>query len=203
MSDRSASSRRVQTLRAHLAGGGGSDCGGDCGSAAACAGPSSSPTSSRIRCAGNHAMPFEAWKVGQLLETKCRTINDADIINYTHLTGYDAENLFGDMEYLRNVAGHKRRLAPGLLTASIADALIVGSGILEGYAVALVSLNDVVAKAPVYGGDTLQVLLEVTESKPSKSKPDRGFVTTSQQVINQDGTVVMEYKVTRLLRRSK
>jgi len=156
----------------------------------------------RIRCAGNHAMPFEAWQVGQQLETKRRTVNDADIINFTHMTGYDAENLFGDMEYLREVGGHCRRLAPGLLTASLADALIVGSGILEGYAVALVSMDNVKAKAPVYGGDTLQVLLEVKSVNPSKSKPDRGFVTTVQKVLNQDGTVVMEYEVTRLLRRS-
>eukprot|EP00512_Aurantiochytrium_limacinum_P005626 CAMPEP_0171519794 /NCGR_PEP_ID=MMETSP0959-20130129/6113_1 /TAXON_ID=87120 /ORGANISM="Aurantiochytrium limacinum, Strain ATCCMYA-1381" /LENGTH=152 /DNA_ID=CAMNT_0012059301 /DNA_START=192 /DNA_END=650 /DNA_ORIENTATION=- len=147
-------------------------------------------------------MPFEAWQVGQQLETKRRTVNDADIINFTHMTGYDAENLFGDMEYLREVGGHCRRLAPGLLTASLADALIVGSGILEGYAVALVSMDNVKAKAPVYGGDTLQVLLEVKSVNPSKSKPDRGFVTTVQKVLNQDGTVVMEYEVTRLLRRS-
>ena len=154
-----------------------------------------------IKCAGTHAMPLEAWAVGQSLVTKCRTVNDSDIVGYVQMTGYSAENLFGDMEYLRR-AGHDKRMAPGLLTASIADALIVGSGILEGYAIALVNITDMVAKAPVYGGDTLQVKLQVTNVKLSKSKPDRGVVTTRQQVINQSGQVVMEYTVSRMLKRS-
>jgi len=160
-----------------------------------------STTSGVTSCNGNHGMAFEEWSEGQKLETKRRTISDVDIIQFTHMTGYDAENLFGDMVYLREVAGHKRRLAPGLLTASVADALIVGSGILEGFAVALVKITDLRATAPVYGGDTIKVELEVTECKPSLSKPDRGIVTTKQRVVNQEGIVVMEYTVSRMLRR--
>jgi hypothetical protein len=45
---------------------------------------------------------------------------------------WQAENLFADVEYLKS-QGHPARMAPGLLTASVADALIVGSGIIEGY----------------------------------------------------------------------
>uniref|UniRef100_A0A7S3PFL7 MaoC-like domain-containing protein n=1 Tax=Aplanochytrium stocchinoi TaxID=215587 RepID=A0A7S3PFL7_9STRA len=155
-----------------------------------------------IKCYGNHARPFQEWAIGQRYITKRRTIPDADIINYTHLTGYDAENLFGDMVYLKETAGHDRRLVPGMLTGSIADALIVGSGILEGYAVALVSINNFRALAPVYAGDTIQVEMEVTKVKPSKSKKDRGIVTTYQKVKNQDGKVVVEYEVSRMIRRS-
>ena len=119
-------------------------------------------------CYGNHARPFEAWEVGQRLITKRRTINDADVVSYIHLTGYDAENLFGDMVYLKEVAGHSKRLVPGMLTGSIADALIVGSGILDGFAIALASLDNFKAVAPVYAGDTIQVELAVTKVKPSE-----------------------------------
>ena len=52
-------------------------------------------------------------------------------------------------------------MAPGLLTASIADALIVGSGIIEGYAVAMIGIDNLVAKKGVYAGDTIMANLEV------------------------------------------
>jgi acyl dehydratase len=148
------------------------------------------------------AMPFERWELGQMLVTKRRTVYEADILQYTQMTGYSAENLFGDRVYLKDIAGHDKLMAPGLLTTSIADALIVGSGVLEGYAVALVGITDLVAKAPVYAGDTIQVHLSVTEVKPSKSKPDRGVVTTQQRVVNQQGREVLTYTVSRMVRRA-
>lgn len=157
----------------------------------------------KIKAFGDHAMPFEKWQVGQNLITKRRTIHEADIVNFAHMTGYDAENLFGDMVYLKEVAGHEKMMAPGMLTGSVADALIVGSGILEGYAVALVSIDNFVAKSPVYAGDSITVQVKVTEVSPSKSKPDRGVVKTHQVVTNQHGKVVLEYDVSRMLRRSK
>eukprot|EP01046_Picozoa_sp_COSAG06_P045715 COSAG06_NODE_6362_length_2965_cov_61.988137_2_plen_65_part_00 len=52
-------------------------------------------------------------------------------------------------------------MAPGMLTASIADALIVGSGIIEGYAVAMIGIDGLMAKKGVYAGDTISVEFEV------------------------------------------
>jgi acyl dehydratase len=48
-----------------------------------------------------------------------------------------------------------------MLTASIADALIVGSGIIEGYAVAMIGIDGLMAKKGVYAGDTISVEFEV------------------------------------------
>ena len=36
----------------------------------------------------------------------------------------------------------------------------------------------------------------------SKSRPDRGVVSTHQRVLNQNGEVVLEYDVKRMLLRS-
>ena len=49
------------------------------------------------------------------------------------------------MEYLAT-QGHPGRMAPGVMTAAIADALIVGSGIIEGYAVAMIQMDALTAK---------------------------------------------------------
>jgi acyl dehydratase len=58
---------------------------------------------------------------------------------------------------------------------------------------------DLDIKGPVYVGDTLGVIVEVTEQRPT-SKGDRGLVTTRNEVVNQRGEVVLVYTPTRLTR---
>ena len=48
--------------------------------------------------------------------------------------------------------------------------------------------------APVFHGDTLFAETEVLEVRPSRSKPDRGTVKVHTRVLNQDGTLVAEFK---------
>ncbi|MBT3350880.1 MAG: acyl dehydratase [Nitrospinaceae bacterium] len=146
-------------------------------------------------------IPLEDWVVGQKITTRGRTIAETDIVNYVNTVGY-TESLFLDMEYLRE-KGHDRRMAPALLTAGIADALIIQTGILHNYAVALLGIDNLVARAPVYAGDTLRVEVEVNETKASTSRPDRGVVASHQRVINQTGEVVLEYDVKRMVLREK
>lgn len=143
--------------------------------------------------------PFEEWSLGQKFTTRGRTISETDIVNFVNTVGY-TESLFLDMEYLAE-KGHSRRLSPAMLTASIADALIIQTGLLHDNALALLGIEGLTARAPVYAGDTLHVEVEVNGLHPSKSKPDRGVVTSRQKVINQMGTVVLEYEVSRMLLR--
>src|SRR5215831_16209595 len=52
---------------------------------------------------------------------------------------------------------------------------------------------------PVRPGDTLSVRVTVLEAVPSKSKPDRGAITSFVEVINQAGEVVMTFKVVNII----
>ena len=144
-----------------------------------------------VRAGGENGLPFERWEVGQHFYTTRRTISDSDISTFVQVAGFQvcsfparltsvlaistripfsvyphtviclqAENLFADMEYLKS-QGHPARMAPGLLTASIADALIVGSGIIEGYAVAMIGIDKLTAKKGVYAGDTISADFKV------------------------------------------
>lgn len=148
-------------------------------------------------------LPFEAWYSGLKMTTKRRTISEFDVLGFTQTTGYFNEKLFSDDVYRKEVALHPRRLVPALLTASIADGLIISSGIIEGFAIALLGIENLKAMAPVYAGDTLYVELVTLKVTSSKSKPDRGIVTTKQFVKNVNGIVVLEYTVSRMLRRSR
>ena len=75
------------------------------------------------------------------------------------------------MQYLQS-QGHPARMAPGVMTAAIADALIVGSGMIDGYAVAMIEMDQVKARKGVYAGDTIRVDLEVS---PGSCAPGGGL----------------------------
>jgi acyl dehydratase len=52
---------------------------------------------------------------------------------------------------------------------------------------------------PVRPGDVLCLRVTVSESKRSRSKPDRGIVHSYVETLNQNGEVIMSMKATNLL----
>jgi acyl dehydratase len=64
---------------------------------------------------------------------------------------------------------------------------------------AFVGLEQMRLLAPVKLGDTIQVQVEVLDSKEVKSRGG-GIVRFRHQVRNQRGETVMEYQVSRLIR---
>ncbi|MDT8346130.1 MAG: MaoC/PaaZ C-terminal domain-containing protein, partial [Thermohalobaculum sp.] len=54
---------------------------------------------------------------------------------------------------------------------------------------------------PVRPGDRLRVRVEVTDSRPSRSRPDRGITRFDHTVLNQDGEAVMTYETMVILAR--
>jgi acyl dehydratase len=54
-------------------------------------------------------------------------------------------------------------------------------------------------RRPVLVGDTIEVVVEVTESRPS-SRPGRGVVAARNTVLNQHGEDVLVYTPIRLIR---
>jgi acyl dehydratase len=55
--------------------------------------------------------------------------------------------------------------------------------------------------APVNPGDTLAARLEIEGVRPSKSKPDRGFITTRAVLTNQDHIEVLTLLVPFMIQR--
>ena len=85
-----------------------------------------------------------------------------------------------------------------MMTFSYAEGLVIQGGSIHGTGLAFLS-SDLTIHAPVYTGDTITVVVEVTEQRPT-SKGGRGVVTTRNRVVNQDGVVVMTYTPARLTR---
>lgn len=141
---------------------------------------------------------FEDYDNAWSMETTRRTISEYDIMQFVTLVGL-REPLFLDMQYLQEETDYERRLAPGSLTFSYAEGLVIGSGMLEGTGMAYLG-GDSKVLGPVYVDDTIHVELALHDKRET-SKKDRGIVTTYNRVYNQSGDLVLEYWPKRMIRR--
>ena len=130
---------------------------------------------------------FEEFEVGQSITSPGRTVTEADVVGFAALTG-DWTSIHTDAVY---AAQHPlgQRVAHGLLGLSIASALAVRLGFLEGTVLAFREISDWKFSQPIYFGDTIRLRATVVETKPLR-RLGGGQVTFKVQVLNQDEQVV-------------
>jgi acyl dehydratase len=141
-------------------------------------------------------MTFEEMTVGLKFRTAARTVTETDLVNFVTLCGFN-EPLFWDARHAKS-AGYEGRLIPGALIYAIAEGLVLQTHALHGTGLAFMQMELQVLR-PVFVGDTLDCVVEITESRPS-SKPGRGVVTSRNRVFNQSGEEVLVYTPVRLIR---
>ena len=144
-------------------------------------------------------LDFEGHKVGAVYRTLARTVSETDIVSFVNLCGF-VEPLFIDMEYVKRASVFKRRAAPGALTFSLSEGLIMQTGLIHGTGMAYLG-GELRIVAPVLEGDTIRVEIEVVDKRETK-KADRGIVTYQHRVLNQRDEVVLEARVQRMIRRA-
>jgi acyl dehydratase len=142
---------------------------------------------------------FEAHAVGAVYRTLARTVSETDIVNFVNLGGF-TEPLFMDMEFVARESLFKRRAAPGALTFSLSEGLIMQTGLIHGTGMAWLG-GEIKMVAPVLEGDTIRVEVEIVDKRETK-KADRGIVTYRHRVVNQRDEVVMEARIQRMIRRA-
>ena len=140
---------------------------------------------------------FDDYVEGERLETPRRTVTDYDISAFVTLCGFLTPT-FTDLEYVSRPEHYSGRIAPGMLTLSFAEGLILTAGVTRGTGLALLELTPT-WKAPVYSGDTIYTEI-LCASKRLTSKGDRGVVTTENVVWNTKGVVVASYTSKRMIK---
>ena len=144
-------------------------------------------------------MPGLRWEdmtVGDMLTTSARTITESDLVTFVTSAGF-LEPLFLDAR-AATAGPYTGRLVPGALTFVFAEGLVIQTGVIHGTGMAFLG-TELRVVAPVYVGDTIDVEVEVTEARASRT-PGRGVVTTRNRVRNQRGEEVLVYTPTRLIR---
>ncbi len=134
-------------------------------------------------------------KVGEQFRTLNRTITEADIVQIIGVTGM-VETLFTDLSFTQDHGVIKGRVSPAALVYTIIEGLLV-QATMQTTGLALLEVHKKVL-APVFAGDTIHAEVEVTGVRAT-SKGNRGIVTTTNTVVNQTGTTVMEYTAVRMM----
>jgi acyl dehydratase len=132
---------------------------------------------------------FEEFQVGQRIVTSGRTITEADVVNFAGLAG-DFNQIHVDAEYSAGTP-FGQRVAHGMLVASIASGMANQTGFMEGTVMAFREINEWKFIRPVFLGDTVHAVLEVTETKDLR-RIGGGAVTVLVDVQNQKNETVMK-----------
>ncbi len=138
---------------------------------------------------------FEDIEIGAVMETRGRTITEADIVQFAGLTG-DYNPMHTDAEYMKSSA-FGQRIAHGMLTLSYAVGQAYQLGFMERTVIAFRGL-EMKFSLPVFIGDTLHVELVVRE-KTEARRMGGGWVVLDVKIINQAGKTVQSGNWTVLL----
>ena len=140
---------------------------------------------------------FEDFKLGETFYIPSRTVTDAHFLAFQAASG-DNHPIHYDREHCRQ-HGHKDLLAHGY---QVVIQTAAGAGILpyliEESLMGFIEQSSRFLK-PVYSGDTLYPLLEVTELKPQRTT---GVLTLTTTIHNQRDELVMEGMQRYLLRKN-
>lgn len=143
-------------------------------------------------------MWFEDARVGRRFETAARTITEADLVNFSGLSG-DFNELHTNAEVMRG-SEFGERIAHGALVLSIVTGLRSQTRLFEDTIIAFAEIRSWRFRAPVLINDTVRAVNEITEMRES-AKPDRGVVVQHVTVLNQRDETVQEGDMVTILRR--
>lgn len=141
---------------------------------------------------------FDEWEVGETIEHPIRrTVTETDNLLFSTMT-HNPQPLHLDAEAAK-ASEFGQILVNGTFTFSLMVGLSVGETTL-GTLVANLGYDKLIMPKPVFIGDTLRATSEVTDIRPSKSRPGQGIVTWKHQLLNQRDEVVCECLRSALLK---
>lgn len=140
---------------------------------------------------------WDALVEGDRVVSAGMTITDAHLVNWAGLTG-DLVSLHLDETYAQQTQ-FGQRIAHGPLTLSLGLGLMTQTGYFSNV-MAWLGLDEVRALAPVFIGDTIHVEAVVSTARES-SKPGVGIWSLDYTVFKQDGTKVMTFTSSFMIKR--
>lgn len=134
---------------------------------------------------------------GMRFETGAVTVSEADIIAFARQ--FDPQYFHLDPEAAKSSA-FGGLIASGLHTLNLSMRLFFGLSLWPRAIIGSPGMDEIRWVKPVFPGDTLTSRLEITAVTPSRSKPDRGVVTTRHETANQHGETVLTFACLHMVR---
>ena len=141
---------------------------------------------------------WEDFGEGQVHEFGACEVKREDIVRFA--SEFDPQPFHLDVEAAKQTI-FGGLIASGFHTMALTFRLYVQTNALATASLGSPGLDEVRWLRPVRPGDTLRAVVEVLETRPSTSKPDRGIVTVKYTTRNQRGEPVMTMLAKQLIRR--
>jgi len=133
---------------------------------------------------------FDQWAIGETLTHEIRrTVTETDNLLFSTMT-HNPQPLHIDLEAAKE-SEFGQILVNGTFTFALMIGLSVGDTTL-GTLVANLGYDKLIMPKPVFIGDMLRGETEITDLKPSKSRPGAGIVTFTHRLLNQRDEVVCQ-----------
>jgi len=150
----------------------------------------------------NFAVPvdqryFEDYVPGSVFEYGSITLAERAIMEFA--AQFDPQYIHTDLRAAAD-GPFGGLIASGWHTAAVMMRLFVDHYLSHVASLASPGIDELRWLQPVRPGDTLSIRVSVIEANRSRSKPDRGLVRSSIEVLNQNREVVMSVKAMNILR---
>ncbi len=146
----------------------------------------------------NASRYLEDFSVGMEFHSGPKLVSEADIIRYA--TEYDPQYYHLDPEAAKH-SQFGQLIGSGLHTLSLSFRLFFDLDLWPKAIIASPGMNNLKWLLPLLPGDAISISAEITEVRPSRSKPDRGLVIMDHKTTNQRGEVILTVECLHMLRR--
>lgn len=137
-----------------------------------------------------HTMYLEDFEVGQRFKTHAMSLDEPAIMDFARQ--FDPQPIHTDREAAAE-GPYGGIIASGFHTVGVIFRLWIDLGLMLKSSLGGPGIEDLKWIAPVRPEDTLHAEVEVTEVRPSKSKPDRGIVRFQMEGFNQRNEMVISF----------
>ncbi len=134
---------------------------------------------------------LEDYTTGEVAEFGHYLVTEEEIIRFAQQ--YDPQVFHLDKEAAKQ-SSFGGLVGSGWMTTGIMMRLMVLHFIPPCSSMGSPGVDEVRWLKPVFPNDVLRVRITVTSVKVSQSKPDRGVITFTTEVLNQDNDIVMRVK---------
>ena len=139
---------------------------------------------------------FEDYVPGAVHEFGSIVAEETEMIEFARR--FDPQSFHTDQEAAKqSVFGGL--IASGWYTASLMMRLYVDHYLSHVASLSSPGVDQLRWIKPLRPSDTISIRITISETRRSKSKPDRGIVHSYVETLNQNGEVIMSLKATNLL----
>lgn len=131
---------------------------------------------------------FEDFKPGHVTEYGARTLEESEIIAFAR--EWDPQRYHVDPEAAK-ATPFGGLIASGWQSCGVAMRMMCDAYLNESSCVGSPGIDEIRFLHPVRPGDTLRFRATVLESRPSRSRADRGTVSFRWELLNQKDKVVL------------